>query len=303
MNIAKYLKNPTTIIPTALALYGGWIPDKLYLQIIFFQRMGKKLNLKNPQTFSEKLQWLKLYNRKPEYTQMVDKYAVKEYVAKIIGEKYVIPTLGVWNTPEEIDWDMLPEQFVLKTTYGGGSLGVVICNNKSTFNREEAIKKLHRSMKQNIYRSLREWPYKNLKRKIIAETHLFSLEGQQKDLYDYKFFCFNGAPRYCQVITGRSDAEACDMFDLQWKHIPLREPQKYPNASFQIEKPESLDQMTDFAKRLSKDIPFARVDFYNINGHVYFGEITFFPTSGMGGFSPEEWDYKFGELIQLPNRK
>lgn len=303
MNIKKYIKNPSIIIPTALALYGGWIPDKLYLQIIFFYRMGKKLNLKNPQTFSEKLQWLKLYDRKSDYTQMVDKYSVKEYVSKIIGEKYVIPTLGVWNTPEDIDWDMLPEQFVLKTTYGGGSLGVVICNDKSTFNREETIKKLHRCMKQNIYRSLREWPYKNLKRKIIAETHLSSLEGQQKDLYDYKFFCFNGEPRYCQVVTGRNDKEAFDMFDLQWKHIPLREPKKYPNASFSIEKPESLDKMVDFAKRLSKDIPFVRIDFYNIHGHVYFGEITFFPTSGMGGFSPEIWDYKFGELIQLPKRE
>ncbi len=273
--------------------------DEKYLTKLFKLRTGKKLNLDNPQTFSEKLQWLKLYNRKPEYTQMVDKFEAKKYVANIIGEEYIIPTLGVWDSVEDIDFNKLPNQFVLKTTHGGGSGGVVICKDKVTFDIKFAKKKLNRSLKQDIYISLREWPYKDVKKRIIAE--LFIGESGHNDLSDYKFFCFNGKPMYCQVIAGReSGTTTVDWYDKDWNHQPFQEPKDYPFAKQGHCKPHCLNEMWELAAKLSQGQPFLRVDFYEINNTVKFGELTFFPTSGMGGFNPEELDFKFGEWIMLP---
>lgn len=273
------------------------LPDELYLKVKFRQLMGKKLNLKNPQTFSEKLQWLKLYNRRPEYTTMVDKYAVKDYVAKIIGEEYIIPTLGVWDRPEDIEWDKLPNQFVLKCTHDSG--GLVICRDKSKLDKEAAVTKLHKTLKQNYFRKWREWPYKNVPRRIIAEKYI-EPTPDLKDLLDYKFFCFNGEPQYCQVISGRNTKMSCDFFDKDWNHQPFHEPRTYPFSEHELAKPSKYGEMWDLARRLAKDKPFSRIDFYEVRGKVYFGEITFFPTTGMGGFQPEEYDLKFGEMIQLP---
>ena len=191
------------LIVSLLQRYGGWIPDRIYLKWLYRLKMGKKLDLKNPKTWSEKLQWLKLYNRRAEYTMMVDKYAVKDYVAGIIGKEYIIQTIGVWDKIEDIEWGFLPDKFVLKTTYGGGSSGVVICKDKSAFDKNKAIVRLKKSMKQDIYRSLREWPYKNVPKRIIAEQYI-EPSKHLNDLPDYKFFCFNGKPKYCQVISGRA---------------------------------------------------------------------------------------------------
>ena len=174
-----------------------WLPDKTYLQLLYRFKMGHRLDLNHPKTFTEKIQWLKLYNRRPEYTLMVDKYAVKKYVADIIGEKYIIPTLGVWDKPEDIDWDALPNEFVLKTTHGGGSGGVVICKDKKTFDRNKAILTLRDSMNSDIYRSLREWPYKDVKKRVLAEKYMAPKDMVNNPIYDlsdYKFFCFNGEP-------------------------------------------------------------------------------------------------------------
>lgn len=274
-------------------------PDRLYLQMLFRLKMGHKLNLDNPKTFNEKLQWLKLYNRKPEYTTMVDKYAVKEYVAGIIGEEYIIPTLGVWDSVDEIDFEKLPNQFVLKTTHGGGSTGVVICKDKETFDIRSAKEKLTWSLNFDIYTRLREWPYKNVKRRIIAEK--FLSDDTHADLPDYKFYCFDGEPRYCQVIRGRNELETIDFYDMEWNHMPFVGLNPVANnGNTPVAKPVHLDDMIAVCKKLAKDIPFSRIDLYVINNKEYFGEITFYPMSGLGEFRPKEWNVKLGKLIKLP---
>lgn len=273
--------------------------DEKFLRKLYKLRMGKKLNFDNPQTFCEKLQWLKLYNRKPEYTQMVDKYAVKEYVANIIGEEYIIPTIGVWDRVDDIDFDKLPDQFVLKTTHGGGSTGVVICKDKSSFDRTTAKNRINKSLKQNIYTHLREWPYKDVKPRIIAEKFVEAVG--HSDLPDYKFYCFNGEPIYCQVIRDRNTKETIDFYDMEWNHMPFVGLNPIAeNGATPVVRPLKLDDMITVCQKLSKGIPFSRIDLYVVNEKVYFGEITFFPASGIGVFSPNEWDYILGDLIELP---
>lgn len=272
--------------------------DEMYLRMLFRLKMGYKLNLENPTTFSEKLQWLKLYNRRPEYTTMVDKYAVKEYVSNIIGSKYIIPTLGVWDRPEDIDWDSLPNQYVLKTTHGGGNTGVVICKDKSTFDKEKAIEKLNRSLKQDIYKTLREWPYKNVPRRIIAEQFI---EAENNDLPDYKFFCFDGEVKALFIGTERGTGNVkFDYFDADFNHLNLI--QQHPLSGRQLEKPAGFEEMKRVASQLSKGIPQVRIDLYNVNGKIYFGEITFFHHGGVVPFHPESWDYTFGSWIKLPTK-
>ncbi len=294
--LSRYFNKPKVLFISLLQHYGGWVPDKIYIKWLYRLKMGKKLDLKNPKTFSEKLQWLKLYNRQPEYTMMVDKSTVKDYVAGIIGEKYIIPTIGVWDKPEDIEWDRLPNQFVLKTTHGGGSSGVVICKDKDTFDRQQAIIKLKKSFKQDIYRSLREWPYKNVPRRILAEQYI-EPDSVTNDLPDYKFFCFNGQPQYCQVISGRNDKECVDFFDINWVHQPFHEPRYLPFADGCLKKPNQYEKMWKLAESLAEGKPFSRIDFFNVRDVVYFGEITFFPTSGFGGFDPQSYDELFGGMI------
>lgn len=279
--------------------------DAAYLKAVFFFQMGYPLNLKTPKTFSEKLQWLKLYDRKPEYTTMVDKYAVKDYVADKIGRQHIIPTLGVWNNPEDIQWDTLPNQFVLKTTHGGGGGGVVIVKDKNTIDKQAVIKKLHKAMKSDIYKYYKEWPYKNVPRRIIAEQYMEDNSQKpnvKEDLPDYKFFCFNGEPKYCQVITGRNDKMCIDFFDKDWHHQPFHEPKNYPFADVEPQRPNNYEQMWNAARELAKDKDFSRIDFYQIQDNVYFGEITFYPSSGFGGFSPENYDEILGKMITLTGK-
>ena len=274
------------------------LSDKAFLCLYYRWRFDRKLNLKNPRTFNEKLQWLKLYNRKPEYTTMVDKYKVKEYVAEKIGSDCVTPVFGVWKSPSLIEWDNLPDRFVLKCSHDCGSS--VICKNKASLDKEAALKKLEKAFDYNYYYHCREGPYKNVEKCVFAEEYLEDNEGH---LNDYKFFCFNGEPKYCQVIGGRESVTHIDFFDKEWHHQPFQQPDFYPFSSKEIKKPECLDQMWEYARILSTDLPFARVDFYEVDGKVYFGEITFFPTSGMGKFKPEEWDTTFGDWINLDNVK
>ncbi len=281
-----------------------WLPDKLYLSLRYRCLMGHWIDWKNPKAFTEKLQWLKVYNRKPEYTTMVDKYAVKQYVAERIGEEYIIPTLGVWNKPEDIDWDALPEQFVLKTTHAGGGTGIVICSDKRNFDKQAAIKKLKASLDSSNYSYFREWPYKNVKKRIIAEKYMVSsdrMNDSTYDLSDYKFFCFNGEPQFCQVIRDRNSKETIDFYDMEWIHqefIGLNPVAR--NGLNPVARPKHLDEMQNICRKLSKDIPFVRVDLYVIDDKTYFGELTFFPASGFGVFSPKEWNIKLGNLLELP---
>ena len=216
--IKKAIDNPRLILIHFVQKFGFWLPDKLYLQLLFYGYMGKRLNLKNPQTLNEKLQWLKLYNRRPEYTTMVDKYAVKKYVADIIGEEYIIPTLGVWDNFDDIDFDSLPNQFVLKTTHDGGSYGVIICNDKSYFNIEKAKQYLNKSLKRNSYKVSREYPYKTVQHRIIAEKYM---EDETGELRDFKFYCFKG---YVDCVLYCFDRNSGDtkfyFFDKCWIYSP-----------------------------------------------------------------------------------
>lgn len=272
------------------------IPDKQYLKMLFRLKMGCRLDLKNPKTFNEKLQWLKLYDRKPEYTTMVDKYAVKEYVANIIGEEYVIPTLGVWNKPGDIEWDKLPNQFVLKTTHSGGSTGVVICRDKDHLDKQLAMEKLKVSLGKNVFHTSREWPYKNVHPRIIAEKYMAD------NIIDYKFFCFNGVVKAMFVATDRQkegEDVKFDFFDADYNHLPFR--QGHENAKELPQCPKSFVLMKRLAESLSRNIPQVRVDLYEIDGRPYFGEMTFFHFGGWVPFNPEIWDKKMGEWLELPN--
>lgn len=273
------------------------IPDKMYIKNMYRKAFKRELNLTDPQTYNEKLQWLKLYDRKPEYTIMVDKYAVKDYVAGIIGEEYIIPTIGVWNRPEDIDWNKLPNQFVLKCTHDSG--GLVICRDKTKLDKEAAIKKLRNSLKTNYYLAGREWPYKNVPRKIIAEKYME--DEKVSDLPDYKFFCFDGVVKALFIGTERGTGDVkFDYYDADFNHLDLV--QEHPMSGKQFQKPVNFEKMKQLASELSKGLPQARIDFYNINGKIFFGEITFFHHGGIIPFHPEEWDYTFGSWLKLPKK-
>ena len=293
--------NRAQILDSFVSNFLQFLPDKLYLSLRYRCKMGYWLNWTDTRTFSEKIQWLKIYDRKAEYTRMVDKYAVKKYVADLIGEKYIIPTLGVWDKIDNIDWDSLPESFVLKTTQGGGGGGVIICRSKGQVNKAEVKRILNESMKLDLYSKFREWPYKNVRPRIIAEQYItVSKFDDNGDLPDYKFFCFNGQPIYCQVIRGRFGDETIDFYDMEWNHQdfiglnPLVQ-----NGSSPVECPKHLKEMQLICQKLSKGIPFVRVDLYVTSDSVYFGEMTFYPYSGFGTFRPEIWQKKLGDLIEL----
>lgn len=307
VKIKQWVKDPNRFLNGLLLKLSPFLPDKFFLSCMVRVRCGYWPNWKNPQTFSEKIQWLKLYNRRPEYTTMVDKYAVKKYVADTIGEEYVIPTLGIWDKPEDIEWERLPNQFVLKTTHGGGNTGVVICKDKSNFDRQKAIEKLNKSLKQDIYRTLREWPYKNVPRRILAEQYIEPRPDTQ-DLPDYKWFCFSGEPRYCQVITNRSTEETIDFFDADWNHQDFIGLLPSKNSSLKHsdktpERPTDLEKQVRIAKELSKEYPFSRIDLYSLNNETYFGEITFYPASGFGRFEPNKYNELLGEMLKLPGER
>ncbi len=273
------------------------VSDEEYLRQIYRFRMGKDLNLDNPKTFNEKLQWLKLHDRKPEYTTMVDKYEVKKYVADIIGEEYIIPTLGVWDNVGDIEFDKLPNQFVLKCTHDSGS--IVICKDKSKLDFEEAKKKLKKGLDRNLFWYGREWPYKDVKPRIIAEPYME--DGKAHELIDYKFMCFNGVVK-CSFTCSERFTESglkVTFFDKDWNVMPFE--RHYPASKNPPKKPINYDKMIQFSEKLSKGILFVRVDFYEINGQLFFGELTFYPGSGFEEFTPEEWDYKLGDFLKLKN--
>lgn len=293
-----YIEHPDVMFASLLRECNRLFPDKLYLQLMFRCKMGYYPNLDGPTTFSEKLQWLKLYNRCPEYTIMVDKYAVKDYVSGIIGEEYIIPTLGVWDKPENIDWNFLPNQFVLKTTHGGGETGVVICHDKASFDKRKAIVQLNVGLKQDLYRTGREWPYKNVPRRIIAEKYM---EDSNGELVDYKFSCFDGNVTDVMVCVDRQIGDAkFYFFDREWNLLRLNIRGKNAPKDFTLPRPSCMDKMFELASMLSKGIPYARVDFYAVDGHPYFGEITLFPQSGFDNKLLHETDEYYGKMITLP---
>lgn len=280
----------------------GWLnnmPDETYLKKKFKIKMGQELDLEDPRTYNEKLQWLKIHDRKKEYTRMADKYRAKAFAAERIGKEHVIPNLGVWSHFDQIDFDALPEQFVLKCTHDSG--GVVICRDKKKLNKDAARRKIEKSLKKNYYYSGREWPYKRIRPRIIAEKYLESNNGQ---LQDYKFFCFDGKAKLLFIATDRQtegEETKFDFFDMEFHHLDLQN--GHPNAAECPEKPECFEQMRQMAETLSQGIPHVRVDFYQVDGKVYFGEMTFFHWSGMMPFEPKEWDEILGSWISLPQKR
>ena len=272
-----------------------FLPDEWFLRLLYFRVFNKSLNLDNPQTFNEKLQWLKLNYRKPLLTALVDKYEVKHYVSEKIGREFVIPTIGIWRTFDDIDFSSLPDQFVLKCTHDSG--GVIIVKEKAKFDIREASKKLAACLSKNHYWSGREWPYKNVVPRIIAEPYLE--DKTTHELTDYKFFCFDSVVKVVMVATERQTGHTkFDFYDPEFRHLPFRWGHDF--SSKLIEKPEGFEEMKEIAKKLSSGFPHVRVDLYNVNSKIFFGELTFFHWSGMCPFEPEEWDNRIGEWIKLP---
>lgn len=302
-NISKHIFSRDAV--HWLAYYLIWVidkfchvNDKLYLKLSYRCKMGKSLDLENPQLFSEKLQWLKLYDRKDIYTQYVDKYEVKSWVAKIIGEEYVIPTYGVWDRVEDIDWDSLPNQFVIKCTHDSG--GLIICKEKKLLDKRKASQLLNRSLKHEYYKNGREWPYKNVHKRVFAEAYMTdTLTGE---LRDYKFFCFNGSVKFFKIDFGRFIEHRANYYDRQGNYLDFGEVCYPRKKEANITIPNNLEEMIAKAELLAAGIPFVRVDLYNCNGRIFFGEMTFYPAGGMGILDPSDYDNKWGEMLSLPKR-
>lgn len=301
--ITKIIKNPKILILVFLdTKLARIIPDKQYLKLRYKLTFNKNLNLENPQTFSEKIQWLKLYDRKPEYTLMVDKYEAKKYAKDIIGDNYIVKTLGVWENFDDIDFDKLPNQFVLKCTHDSG--GLIICRDKKTLDIAAAKKKINKCLKQNYYWHGREWPYKNVKPRIIAEEYLE--DSSTKVLRDYKFFCFNTEPKFIYISEGLENHKTAHIsfYNLDGTRMPFK---RNDFAAFATDPvmPTNMPEMIEKSKELAQNIdcPFVRTDFYSVNGIIFFSEITFSPCGGFLPFNPPEWDRTLGGWISLPEKK
>lgn len=300
----KKIQNIKTFFENGEGLYMiesklGWKKrdsDENYIKHVFKAHMGYEPDLVSPKTYNEKIQWLKLNDRNPEYINMVDKYEAKKYVGNIIGEEYIIPTLGVWDSFDQIDFHVLPRQFVLKCTHDSG--GIVICKDKSKFDINAAKKRLNNNLKRNYFYEGREWPYKDIKPRIMAEE--YREDKQTGDLRDYKYFVFNGVAKALFVATDRQKGEETkfDFFDMEYNHLPLQN--GHPNAPIIPPKPSQFNKMKELSEKLGKGIPHVRVDFYEVNNQVLFGELTFSHWSGFVPFIPEKWDYIFGNWIELP---
>lgn len=297
--LVEYIKNPKLVLLGFLNNgILNWLSDEKYLKYRFRICMGNTLNIDNPVSFNEKLQWLKLNDRKPIYTMFVDKYEVKKYVARTIGEEYIIPTYGVWEHFDDIDFDSLPRQFVLKCTHDSG--GIILVKNKQEFNRKSARRKIERCLRKNFYYVGREWPYKNVKPRIIAEKYME--EKNQSQIYDYKIFNFDGEPKIIQVDYDRFKSHKRNLYNTNWDYIKATI--EFPTDENRvISKPQSLNEMLVLARKLSKNIPHVRTDFYEIDGHVYFGELTFYHGSGFERFTPESFGVELGKMLKLPNEE
>lgn len=272
-----------------------FLPDQVYLRILYQVENGRKLNLKRPKLFTEKIQWLKLYDRNPIYTQMADKIVAKDYVKRKIGEQYIIPTLKVWNTPKDIDINILPNKFVMKCNHNSG--GIIICEDKNKLDEKYIKKSMERAFKQKYYIRGREWAYKYITPHILVEK--FMEDEEIKGLNDYKFYCFNGTPKFCQVIADRYQNETIDFYDMNWSKMEFTGLSCHNRSKKTHQKPEAFEEMKKISKKLAEGTKFVRVDLYFINKKVYFGEMTFYPSSGFGFFDPKKWDRKLGDMLRI----
>lgn len=297
--------NPSHFVAAILMRYNSWIPNEMYIKLMYRLELGRKLDLIHPIRYNDKMQWLKLYNHRLEYVAMADKINAKMVAAKLVGERYIIPTLGVWNRPEQIEWDKLPNQFVLKTNHDSGNSGVVVIKDAAKLQdlhyKRQIIRRLNQSLRKDAFAAGREWPYKNIERKVFAEQYM---EDQTThDLRDYKFYCIGGKPIFLFVATERNvpgEIAKFDYFDMDFNPLDLR--MAHPKSGCKIDKPICFEEMKQLAERLSQGIPTIRIDLYEVNGKVYFGEFTFFPSGGLAAFHPDEWDYRLGEMVVLPEK-
>ena len=298
--IRTFIENPQYFITSPAAKgWLNWVPDSLYLKVLYRVIMGRKLNLKNPKEYNEKLQWLKLNDRKPEYSTMVDKYEVRGYIGDLLGDKYLIPCLGIYDSVDDIDIDALPDKFVLKCTHDSGS--VEICKDKSSFDIEGARHRLSQAMKRNYYATYREWPYKSVKPRIIAEGYL---EGDGGDLKDYKVMCFNGEAKIIEVHENRfveGKVHTQTFYDREWNIVPLTQVETV-TVDRPGERPRQLDEILRLSELIAKDMYHARIDWYIEGDKIYFGEITFFDGSGFESFSTPEMERMLGDMINLPEK-
>ena len=296
MTLREIIRNPYR--PFAFLAAKGffnWLEDKAYLKLMFRSQIGRKLDLENPKTLNEKLQWLKLYDRNPAYVKLVDKYAVREYIAEKVGREHLIPLVGgPWETFDEINFDELPNQFVLKCTHDSG--GLVICRDKGTLDKASAKKKIEKCLKNNYYYRCREWPYKDVPPRIIAEAYMVDESGVE--LKDYKIFCFNGKPEYVEVDFNRHIEHKLNPYDFDWNPLNFCDSSKNDYEA-NIPKPAKLPEMRKVAEILSKDMRFLRVDFYSIGNQFYVGELTLYPGSGFIKFEPMSTDLRYGQKLEL----
>ena len=296
--IRTFIENPQYFITSPAAKgWLNWVPDSLYLKVLYRVIMGRKLNLKKPKEYNEKLQWLKLNDRKPEYSTMVDKYEVRGYIADLLGDKYLIPCLGIYDSVDDIDIDALPDKFVLKCTHDSGS--VEICKDKSNFDIEGARHRLSQAMKRNYYATYREWPYKYVKPRIIAEGYL---EGDGGDLKDYKVMCFNGEAKIIEVHENRfveGKVHTQTFYDREWGIVPLTQVETV-TVDRPSERPRQLEEILRLSELIAKNMYHARIDWYIEGDKIYFGEITFYDGSGFESFSTPEMERMLGDMIRIP---
>lgn len=271
----------------------SFLPDRLYLKLVFRIKTGKKLNLKNPTGFNEKENWLKLHQKQEEYTRLVDKLAVREHIEACLGDGYLFPLLGHWDNFDEIDFSKLPERFVLKCNHDSGS--VMVVDDKSKIDRNALKKFFQNRLRMNAFSFGREYPYKDVKPCIMCEQFMESKDGQ--GINDYKFFCFDGEPKLMFVATDRAVDVKFDFFDMDFKHLDIYN--IHPNADKEIQKPSGFEEMKEICRKLTKGMKFVRLDLYEIDGKIYFGEYTFFHGGGFHLFEPEEWEQRLGSWLRL----
>lgn len=275
------------------------LPDRLYVALRYKMKLHKWPNISNPKLYTEKIQWLKLYDRRPEYTKMVDKYEAKKYIADIVGEQYIIPTYGIWERFDDIDFESLPNRFVLKCTHNSG--GVIVCMDKKTLDLENARRVLEECLKENYYWHSREWQYKDVKPRIIAEEYLYDAEFPDDSIMDYKFLCFNGEPKLIYYAEENTDDPYADIYDMNFQKLDIQFPE--PNSPIIAAAPEKFEEMKEVARKLSDGLAHLRVDFYYTNGKLYVGELTFYHCAGIFHIKPEKWNQILGDWITLPEKQ
>lgn len=278
----------------------SWLPDEPYIKLFYYATTGRKLNLKTPVTFEDKQQWLKLHDHNPKYTQLVDKYAVRQYIKETIGEEYSFPLIGHWDRFDDLDFSSLPESFVLKCNHDSGSVRIIKSKSNLTQSEIQSLKKhFDKRIKKNFFAAGREFPYKNIKPCIIAEEYMSDDKQEFSSLNDYKFYCFHGEPKIVLIVTDRATDCRYDYYDMDFAHLDLRYGKGRDDDK--IQKPAFFDEMKEIASKLSQGIPFVRMDLYEVNGRVFFGEYTFFDGGGFQWLQPEKWEYEMGKWIEIPN--